>query len=507
MPFARLTREAWMSIAAVVLFLAITLWWLTQDRAIPVFDAGLHLSLTINVYEKLRAGSIGSALTLSVPYPPLTYLVGTLGMWIGGIGVNSAILTANLVFVPLLALGCYKTAQLSFGTGAGLLAVLFALGSPLIAAQFHVFMTDAPETAMVALSVWLILASERFARFWLSAAAGIAVGLGLLTKEPFAFFVAGVVLVTVMRGGWRSWRGLMVFCALALALALPWYVSEFSQVHALAQGVASSAQPTTIKTGIFPARASASNLFWYFWNILNFQLFAPLFAFAAVGVVWTILALLRRRPLTPFSWELLIGALVGWIGISATYPHDTRYSLPLLVYLAVLGGGWIVKLPHKWRLAATGALVLVVIANTLSTSFGVGALARVKLPGAQADVVAGPVRDGDILGLMRALRAGGVQTIEWTSLSPSEPSPEQSADFSEAGLIALAQIAGLGPGEALALPRVPPHEAILQHGAIRSGQAPPCVRLSDGTGVWVLLANASGSAAEHYCPTRNPAVY
>ena len=42
--------------------------------------------------------------------------------------------------------------------------MLFVLGSPLLIEQFHVFMIDAPEAALVAVAVWLILASDRFAR-------------------------------------------------------------------------------------------------------------------------------------------------------------------------------------------------------------------------------------------------------------------------------------------------------------------------------------------------------
>ncbi len=525
-PHPRWTREAWASIALVALFVGVTSWWLTQDRGIPIFDAGLHLSLTINVYEHLRSGDIGGALTLSVPYPPFTYLVGAMGMWIGGVGVAPPIVAENLIFVPLLALGCYNVGRLAFSPRAGLLAVVFALGSPLVTAQFHVFMTDAPQSAMVAVALWSIFASERFSRTWISAAAGVAVGLGMLIKEPFAFFVAGAVLVTIIRGGWRAWRGLAAFSIAALAIALPWYVSEFSQVHALAQGVA-TAHPGTkvVDTNIFPARVSGANLRWYLRNIVNSQLYAPLFLFTAIGCAWTIVGLARRRPIAPLSWELVGGAFVGWLGITNTFPHDTRYSMPLLLYLAVFGSGWIVRLPRTWRLVTTTALVLVVTANMLSTSFGVGTVTSAKLPGAASSLlglpspltiysnrgflVAGPTRDGDVLGLMQTLRRDGVREIDWISLDPKEPSPEFSPDFSEAGLVAFAQIARLNPpSEPVALPKAPPYEAILSHGPVKRGQAPPCVELSDGTGVWVLRSDPNGSSsAKHYCPFRHPTFY
>ena len=91
-PLARVAElgwpaPAWGAIGVTALFIGITCWWLTQDHSIPIFDAGLHLNLALNVHQELAAGHLGEALTLSVPYPPFAYLVGALGITIGGVGV------------------------------------------------------------------------------------------------------------------------------------------------------------------------------------------------------------------------------------------------------------------------------------------------------------------------------------------------------------------------------------------------------------------------------------
>ena len=268
----RLTAAAWGAIAAAALFLAITCWWLTQDRSIPVFDAGLHLSLAFEVHSELAAGRLTSALTLTKPYPPLAYLVGALGITIGGVNVAAPIVAENFVFVPLLALGCYHVGKLAFNRTAGLLAVIFALGSPLIIAQFHVFMIDAPETAMVAVSLWAVLATEGFSRLGISAIAGLSVGLGLLSKEPFAFYMIGPVLVTAIRGGVRSWRGAVLFALVALIVALPWYAHELSTVKAVESGAVNTAGRPEYPNDTAPARYSFDNFTWYLWNLANFQL-------------------------------------------------------------------------------------------------------------------------------------------------------------------------------------------------------------------------------------------
>jgi 4-amino-4-deoxy-L-arabinose transferase-like glycosyltransferase len=518
------TTDAWMSIAVTALFVAITSWWLTQDRSIPIFDAGLHLSLTTAVYEHLRSGSIGTALTLSVPYPPFSYLVGALGILIGGVGVAQPIVAQNLVFVPLLALGCYHVGRLAFSPRVGLLAVVFALGSPLIMAQFHVTMIDAPETAMVAVSLWAIIATEGFLRLGVSALAGLVVGLGMLTKEPFAFFVIGVLGVTVLRGGWQAWRGLLVFTVVASAVALPWYVHEFSQVHALGTGALNTANQAEYRGDIAPGRLSIENLTWYFWNFINYQLLLPLFLFATVGVMWLMLGFVRRRPISRLAPELALGALVSWLGITETFTHDTRYSMPLLVYLAVLGSGWIARLRRPGRRLATTALVLVATANTLGTSFGIGRSLQVSLPGATSSsrqkpglltlysnegfLVGGPKRDGDILGLMQALRRNGVREVAWLNLGPEEPRPTFTPDFSRGGLTAFAQIAKLTfLRETVVMSNLTQHDAVLGHGPIEAGEAPPCAKLSDGTGVWVRLGGPNRPGVMCYCPFRHPVFY
>jgi 4-amino-4-deoxy-L-arabinose transferase-like glycosyltransferase len=515
-----------MSICVVVAFLAITLWWLTQDRSIPVFDAGVRLSQAIIVYEHLSAGSLGAALTSTTPYPPVSYLVGALGLGVGGVGVAPPIIAENLVFVPLLALGCYNVGRLAFGARAGLLAVVFALGSPLITAQFHVFMVDAPETAMVAVAVWLILATERFSRLWISAAAGVAVGLGMLTKEPFAFFVAGVVIVTAIRGGWDAWRGFAIFSIIALAIALPWYVKDLAEVEALARGAAQAAAGPSAESGIAPPRFSLANLSWYFWSTINSQLYFPLFAFTLIGGLWTLVGFIRRHPVSPLAWELTIGACVAWLGITETFVHDTRYGMPLLLYLAVFGSGWIVSLKRRsGRVIATSALVLIALFNTLGASFGVGGNYRITLPGAAPELldtpgvltfhandgflVSSPQRDGDVLGLMQALGRNGIRGVAWVNVGPKEQQPGFTPDFSEAGLIAFAMIAKL---EVLSEAGGPVHkltssDATLGHGPIGSSEAPPCTRLSDGTGVWVRLGSPNAPGTKDYCPFRHPAFY
>jgi 4-amino-4-deoxy-L-arabinose transferase-like glycosyltransferase len=503
--------------AATTTFIAITCWWLTQDRSIPIADAGDQLETVLIYHKMLGGGNLFGPFTYNNIYPILGHMVGAVAALVGGVNVASPIIGENLVFVPLLALGCYQTGRLLFSPVAGMLAVVFVFGSPLIISLFHVFMLDAPLAALVAVSVWLILASEDFRRPGAAAAAGLACGFGINLKVQFALFLVGLVLIVLLHGGWRNWRGFAIFAVVALAVGLPWYIvhlSELKEMFDLASG-----GPGT-PAGNIPARFSLDNLTWYFWNVLNSQLFAPLFIFAVVGTLWTTVNVVRDHGRQKGArLEFLLAGLVAWLVITfVTVHHDIRYGLPLLAFLSVLATGWIAELPRKACLVAGAMLVLSVAANTLGITFGVGREVKVALVrslprteqapdqivvySTNGFLASAPSRDGDVPGLLEALQRNGVRVVTWSFEQSELP------DFSFEGLLPLARIAKLSP-EITQSPEFSSSASVatLVHRGVTGHTPPPCTWLSDGTGVWVVRYDAAAGKPALYCPARHPQFY
>jgi hypothetical protein len=509
--------EAWGAIAVTVLFLCLNAWWVTQDRSIPISDPGFHLMIIIEVFKDLQAGHFSQAVAPHLQYPPLLYLVGAMGDYVSGLSIPAMVIAENLFYVPLLALGCYQLGRLAFNPMAGLLAVVFALGTPLLASLLHLTMLDAPQAAMAAVSVWLILATSYFKRLGYCAAAGIAVGLGMLTKESLALFVIGPLAVTFVRGGWRNWRGMLVFGVALLIVAGPWYLSDLTQVREISSGAANSG--TIGKSSLAPARFSNSNLQWYLWSFIDTQLFLPLFLFSTVGGVWMVVGFVRRRWVSPYAPELAVGAFAAWFALTQTFVHDNRYGMSMLVYFAIFGSFWIVRLPRPGRLAATTALVVVALANTLATTFGAGGSWRVTLPHTPLDVTAqantvtmysnegyiysgAPYRKGDMLGTLQALKARGVEGV---LVLPSEA--PNTAAFEE-GLLPLTVIANMPfGGEATSPTGLGPNIAVFDRERLGKDAAPPCVTLNDETGVWIRLGNPYAPGAKDFCPSHKPQFY
>jgi len=510
------SAAAWSAAAVAVAFVLLTLWWLSQDRAVPSGDAAEELWAAFRFRDYALHGDLGAIFDYPAYYPPYGLLLGGLASIVGGISRNAVVIGVNLVCVPLLALSCYRIGRLVAGARAGALAVVFALGSPLLIEQLHVFIVDAPEATLVAVSVWLILLSERFRRSGVAALAGLAVGIGVGTKEQFAFYVAGLVAVVLARGGWRNLRGFATFAGIALLVGTPWYIHNadaLSRIYSASQTGAGLRFP--VPPSARPPLLSLANAEWYGWATLNGLLFAPLAAVAAIGVASAIWRLRRPSARGGVVQELLGGLIGSWLLLTLVTHHDMRYTLPTVVYLAVLGTAWIAQLARRPRTVATAVLAAAVVATTLGMTFGVGAAVPARPPGnlgaalgvgvpprnrvvvyANHDyLVAGPRRAADMLGFMRGLRRIGVRRIYW---DPAVSGPEHE-DFNGPGLSVLGRIAGLRVADAIVPGAILPHYALLWYQPVPPGSR-PCVRFEDGMGVWALLPGGRGAVP--YCPGR-----
>ena len=206
---------------AVLVFIAVSAWWFTRDDRVPVWDQGSHLDSAWIYGTALQHGHYLEWFTSYTTYPPLVHLVGAVAYLIGGMHPMAMEMASNIVFVPLLGFGCYGVGRELSGPRAGLLAGVFGLSTPMFVSMMHGFYIDPPQAAMVAVTLWALLASGRFARVWVSVLAGVLFGLAMMTKQTSLIFLAGPTAVMFLRGGWRR-PGFPAFLACALGLALPW---------------------------------------------------------------------------------------------------------------------------------------------------------------------------------------------------------------------------------------------------------------------------------------------
>lgn len=512
----RAPRWARLSLLATILvFLAVSLVWIALDSRILDWDSGRHVFNTWAMRAALASGDLAAPVTLDNlnHYPPLLYLVGAAGMTVGGgwQDLDSAMIAMNLVFAPLLALGCWGTARLAYGELAGVLAAVFAFGAPMVVSTFHLYMLDVPQASLVAVTVWLLLASRRFERKGIAALAGVTGAAAFLLKPTTAVFLAGPVLVILVRGGWRRPLGMLAFCAIGLVLAGPWYLEQLDNVLGLTKGASTAAGTAGAgSTYVTPPRASVANVLWYGWNLLNLQLLAPLFAFFVAGLVVAVVRFLRTRAPDDYTPELVIGGLVSYLGVTFITLKDYRYSLSALVFVAALAVAWVPALSGRWLRLAAGGLVAVALVNLIGVSTNTGPTLTVSLAGDRAPTALGertvrvynpsgfiankPRDDSNLLEVMRGLRAEGHRKLHFEA---------GDLHFTDTGVSVVQTIAGLEYPPSWNPADVPADVLFLARRPVEADSPEPCTVIEDGWGIYVADQRDTTAPFETYdfiCP-------
>jgi len=380
-----LSRELALLLTSVLAFVALTIWWLTQDNRVQDWDNGLHTIDAFLIRQQLSAGDLTTWFTEFNTYPPFGHLIGALGTFVGGFSAASVIIASK----PRVRASAGRwvlrgrPARVRVeGRRAPRSAV--RVGTPMIVSEFHEFLLDPQQAALIAVSVWAILGSRRLERTGVAAVAGALSALAMLTKQTSVIFLAGPVAVVVLRGGWRNWRGILAFAAPLAVLAGPWLVyhrHELSALVSIHDGAAGSSAANEAGS-FFPPRLSRKSFGWYFWSTLNIELLAPLMLATLIGTVIAIRDSVRRFSPENLRPEVLGGLFVSWLGMTLITHKDPRYLLPALVYMAVLGTGWIAT-ATRFRGLLTAGLAAVVAINVLGVTIGLGSALRLSVPGAR----------------------------------------------------------------------------------------------------------------------------
>jgi hypothetical protein len=314
----------------------------------------------------------------------------------------------------------------------------------------------------------------------------------LLVKPTFPFFVAGAIVVVLVRGGWRERRGLALFVLTAAVVGAPWYLRHLGE---LGQTLSYATQPPR------PPRFSLINATFFGWNQLNGQLFLPLCVFVAAGTVFSARRWRGGVDRDDHTPELLVGGLIAYLGLTYGMTlHAPYYSLPALPYEALLGTLWIASLKARIRHIATAGLGAVATLNVIAVGIHSLGDAHFDLPGrpptgfiAARQVTiwrsfswpVGPPRgDGRLLGIFQGLRARGIRQVE-VHAGLDQP------DFDVTGIVLLARIAGLSRPTRYAPQALGP-DAVFVDRATMPTPWPPCRHLTDGSSVLVLRRHRGG---------------
>ena len=375
---ARARGWEWVTVVAVWLGLvSAATAWLAIDCHPPEWDYANHLESAVLCWRGLAAGDVATVLGRSSFYPPLVPCLAGLVFRV----MPSDAAFGQVVILAFLGLGMAATYLLArrWASGAGAVVAATLVGTgPFVVNLALRFQLDVPLMAMVAVALETLLRTDGFRRPAWSLAAGLILGLGLLTKPPFAVYLAPAIVLTLLKvRELRAALNALAAILLMLIIAGPWYGPR---ILGIPMQVQSRAFKQAAESG-FPDALSATSLAYY---PLNFPA-----QFGVVGAALLLVGLvvaLRRR-----YWYVVAG-LVPLIGFFLIQNKQLRYTLPLLPIAAVAAGIGFSALPRSAR-PITGVLIAIAAAIQISsTVFAVPTALRLLVIGVPLTEPAPPSR-------------------------------------------------------------------------------------------------------------------
>lgn len=361
-------------LAAWVGITAVTVQWLGQNHAPLSFDQSHHFLLSLG-YRDILADPRQCARLCScaIYYPPLFHTSLAAMMLLGGVSLQYAPLI-NSFWLLLLMLPAWLLGREAFGRAAGLAGALLVALIPASAGLAREVLMEVCLAAMVAWGVWALARSRGLSRRrWLLVLGALA-GLGMLAKWTYALYLLGPLAWSLYEGRRRGlrldWPGVAWALVIAGAVCLPWYLHSPAT---LIKNMLLNAGPVALREGD-PAVFSRDGLLYYPLSLVNHQMFLPLAALAAVGLV---AGLIGRREQ---STLLAVWFLSGLVLITLLRNKDSRYLYPLLAPACLLAAGWAGMLGRRWlRLAALAAVLALATAHFLAVSYAWGPLAQERV--------------------------------------------------------------------------------------------------------------------------------
>jgi hypothetical protein len=337
------------------------------DRRPPEWDHANHLERALACHRSLSApgrGWLQEIIAESSFYPPVVTCVTGLLYF----GLPVVPLTAQAVVWAFLVVGTLSV----FGLGrrlldeeAGLLAAFLFATAPFVVFSLLNFQLDLPLAAVVALALYTLARTEDLSVGRWVLGLGLVLGLGMLTKPPFAAYLSGPLL-------WAAWRALrapdrrarllhlLAAVGVAAVVALPWYGPR---LVGLPTQIINRSFKQAAESGHAPALSGSSLLFYPQWIVPQWGLLATAL------LLWGIVALARRPRARGFLWA----ALAPFLIFVLIQNKNLRYTLPLLPAAALVAAAGVGTLPLRARRGLGWACAIVGVAQVGAAAFALPA--------------------------------------------------------------------------------------------------------------------------------------
>lgn len=325
----------------VLFFLTANLVWFSLDQAPPMWDQAHYLENSEILYHDFTEKGFFpfiQAFTdiLKIKAPLITILPMPFYIIFGN--TYTSALYVNLVFMILTCYFLYKLGIFISGKKEALLSVFVLNVFPLIIGMSREFLTEYGLMTFVIMWMHYLLRSNSFEKRNISFILGVILGLGMLMKISFIFYIICPTLFILIKrtlGSQKikssSFLNLAITAIIGILIAGPWYFKNWSSVvhFAILSGYGNSAN----KWGMGEL-FSAKTILSYWLYLINYGVSAYFFFLMIFLSVTKIIISLFRRSEHLFERSyflfLAIWFLFPFILFTFGVNKDYRYAAPFL---------------------------------------------------------------------------------------------------------------------------------------------------------------------------------
>jgi 4-amino-4-deoxy-L-arabinose transferase-like glycosyltransferase len=371
---ARLDPNRLILIATFLVLSSSSILWTLSDKTPPPWDPSDHLVSAYDYYQNIAHGRIDEFardfFSAHHFYAPLVHVCSSLffvafgASRLSGIAVNVLSLALLLWSTEFIGRTLYSSssraagviragrepgenpsrsgtsgggsspaADSSFMLRAGTVAAVLVACYHFPAWLLHDAFLDYPLMAIVAASFALLIRANDFHVRRDAVIFGVAAGLGLLTKQTFAFFFVLPALYLVVRAAvakdMRALGNLAIAGLIALGVAAIWYAPHLKDVIAIYR----VNQRAAIDENEAPMFSFMSNTV-YLHGLISMQVQCVFGIVFLAGLVYSIKW--RRRE----SVMLYLWIASGIVAFTLIANKDMRYTVPILPAVALISVSW-----------------------------------------------------------------------------------------------------------------------------------------------------------------------
>ena len=347
---------------------------LTNDDTPLLWDGGDYFFKSLqyyNVFVNFDSNFISRFNDVSLYRPPLLMLSSVPLYLVFGRSTDVAVMT-NILYLIILIFSIYGIGRRIHSKEVGLMAAFIVTFFPIIFGMSRSYWQDFPLTAMVSLSLYLLIRTNYFRDRKYSVLFGLSIGLGMLTKWTHFVFLTGPFLYIFTLSlkldeesheeKKRPILNFIIAILVGMVVASFWYIPNgldvAGKLFGLSVGVTGKGDEATrfqqLGETIGPSGTLKSLLF-YGGMLVNEQVS---FFFAGLFLIFTVMLLKRERGKT--LWMFLLWVVIPFIAFTLIKNKTTRNTVPMIPAIGLIISWGIMSLRASWTRKAVIAIILLI---------------------------------------------------------------------------------------------------------------------------------------------------